>query len=366
MDAQEYVRELNAQLTYLFAYASRVNEIDTAMAVFGEFRGAQDAGWSTVDTAHEVFSELQDLGTKGRPLTRPELRQALCLYAQLSEAGGVYEGLLNVLRVAQLEAYNLWPFSSLVRVRKSPRAVIGPNANAMFRRLAEVATATGMVGLAGLLEASFRDDIRNAIAHADYVLVPDGLRIRRRNGGQPLTVSMAEITTALQTASYYFQLLKSYQQATALRFRPARTVVGRFSANPPMPWRIEYSENGSFSISSDAPAPETNAAYLRQQRISNRLGGCMVTAYIEPGGSVSPVMLAEVLEIGFEVQVIDLASQQYSELVAEVEEHQLWDPAPEETAGESVLMVTPMGFRRIGSGSDFKAWLPVVEEVNLA
>lgn len=37
------------------SYALKINEIDTAAAMFGECRGVQDAGWSTVATAHEVF-----------------------------------------------------------------------------------------------------------------------------------------------------------------------------------------------------------------------------------------------------------------------------------------------------------------------
>src|SRR5690606_24657306 len=152
----------------------------------------------------EVFSEMQALASKGSPLTRAEIRQLLCLYAQLAEAGGVYEGLLNTMQVAQLKPYNLWPFHDLVRVRQSPRAIIGPNANAMFRRLAEVAIAIGMSRLAGLLEIAFRDDIRNAMAHADYILVPEGLRLRRRNGGQSQFVSNAEIVVAVQVSLFFF------------------------------------------------------------------------------------------------------------------------------------------------------------------
>src|SRR5690606_38122549 len=101
MEPEAYLRALNIQFTYLFSFARKINEIDTAASVFGEFRGAQGAGWNTVDTAHEVYQELKTLGSKGAPLTRAELRQVLCLYAQLAEAGGVYEGLLNVMQVAK-------------------------------------------------------------------------------------------------------------------------------------------------------------------------------------------------------------------------------------------------------------------------
>lgn len=368
MEAQAYLRELNTQLTYLFAYVRKINEIDTAAGLFGEFRGMQDAGWSTVATAHEVFHELKVLGSKGEPLTRAELRQVLCLYAHLAEAGGVYEGLLNTMQIPQLKAYNLWPFQKLVRVRPEPRAIIGPNANAMFRHLARVATEIGMSSLARLLETTFRDDIRNAIAHADYTLVPEGLRVRRRNGGQPVIVSHAEIGEALQIAIFFFEMLQSFQQEIAESFRPARTIVGRFSENPPMAWKIELSDDGGFSLSSDAPGPQYDAAYERQTRINDRLGGRMVAAYIEPGADLPPGLIAEISTMGFEVLIVEFESdQQFADLVAEVEKHQLWNPGPiPENDFGRVLMSTPLGFQKISNGEQFKASLPVVEEVLMA
>ncbi|WP_416740188.1 hypothetical protein ACM1ZW_03970 [Pseudomonas sp. NFX71] len=368
MESQAYLHALNTQLTYLFAYVCKINEIDTAAALSGEFRGMQDAGWNTVGTAYEVFQELKVLGTKGTPLTRAELRQLLCLYAHLAEAGGVYEGLLNTLQVAQLKAYNLWPFQNLVRVRAEPRAVIGPNANAMFRHLARIATEIGMTGLARLLEIAFRDDIRNAMAHADYILAPEGLRVRRRNGGQPKLVSNSEVETALQIAMYFFELLQAFQQKVAESFRPARTIIGRFSDNPPMPWKIEFTSDGRFSISSNSPGQQVDAAYERQKRINDRLGGRVVAAYIGPDMEVSPSLLMEISEAGFEVLIVDIENQeQYAALILEINEHGLWSiaVAPKNT-DDSLLMATPYGFKWVSSGAEFKAWLPVVEEVELA
>lgn len=367
MGPETYIRTLNTHLTYLFAFACKINEIDTFAALFLESRGAQDSGWNTVATASEVFSELKALGSKNAPLTRAELRQMLCLYAQLAEAGGVYEGLLNTMQVAQLKPYNLWPFQDLVRVRHTPRAVIGPNANAMFRRLAEVATTIGMIGLAHLLEIAFRDDIRNAMAHADYILVPEGLRLRRRNGGQSKFVPNAEMVEAVQISIFFFELLHTFRQATAESFRPARTIVGRFSANPPMPHKLELKDDGSLSISTDAPGVQVDAPYERQRRINDRLGGQMVAAYIGPGMDVPPALLTEISTIGFEVLIVSFEKEtQFSALVAEVTEHGLWDSTPlAESANHTLLMVTPLGFRQISTAVEFQAWLPVVDEVHV-
>ena len=361
MEPEAFGRALHRQFTYLFAYARKINEIDTAAALTGEFRGMQNAGWSTVQTAYEVFEELKALGNKGAPLTRPELRQVFCLYAQLAEAGGVYETLLNIMQIAQLKAYNLWPFQDLVRVRQQPRAVIGPNANAMFRRLAEIAAAIGMSALARLLEIAFRDDIRNAMAHADYILGPDGLRLRRRNGGQAVVVSHQQMQDALQIAIFFFELLQAFRQEIAETFRPARTIIGRFSDNPPMPWTVELTEDGRFSISGSSPGAQTDAAYERQKRINDRLGGRMVAAYVGPGTDVPPALMTEIAAAGFDVLVVAMeTAEQYDALVAEVEAHGLWDPAPNPDEA-AVLMITPPGFRRIVTGADFRAWLPAVD-----
>ena len=56
MGPEAYIRALNTQLTYLFSYTRKINEIDTFAALFLESRGAQDAGWNTVATAYEVSS----------------------------------------------------------------------------------------------------------------------------------------------------------------------------------------------------------------------------------------------------------------------------------------------------------------------
>ena len=66
MDTREFLTELNAYLSHLYAFARQMNELDFAASLSGEFRGMQDAGWSTTITAHEVFDEINQYArTKG-------------------------------------------------------------------------------------------------------------------------------------------------------------------------------------------------------------------------------------------------------------------------------------------------------------
>lgn len=179
MTSQIYLRKLSRQLSYLLAFARQTNELDFAASLSGEFRGMQDAGWATTITAQEVFEEISTHTARSDPRSKAEVRVLLFLYCQLAEAGGVYETLKNLMGIITLKPYLLWPFQDLVRVRQQPSQVIGPNANATFRDLAGKAHAIGMPGLASLLEQAFRDDIRNGLYHADYVIWEDGLRLRR-------------------------------------------------------------------------------------------------------------------------------------------------------------------------------------------
>ena len=160
-----------------------MNELDFAISLAGEFRGAQDDGWATTITAQEVFNEITVYSKTRGTRSKAELRVMLLLYCQLAEAGGIYESLKNVLGVITLKPYLLWPFKDLVRVKQMPNRVIGPNANATFRNLAMTAKAVGLSKLSELLEVAFVDDLRNGISHADYVIWDDGVRLPGRNGG---------------------------------------------------------------------------------------------------------------------------------------------------------------------------------------
>lgn len=362
MKPVEYIKELNAQITYLFAFCRAINELDLAAALFNEFRGMQDAGWSTAITAHEVFSELQSLGQRESPLTVAEYRQMLCLYAQLSEAGGIYEGLLNLMGVVQLKPYNLWPFQDMVRVRSTPHRIIGPNANAMFRRLAESASSIGLPRLAELLAITFNDDVRNGLFHADYIIRHDGLRLRRRNGGHAYVISHEDIGGLVTIGITFFDLFTQLQRQTMESFRPAKRIVGRFSANTPMAHTVEFGDDGAFSISSNSVGSETDAAYERQQSINAYLDGRVFAAYAIDEESFAPIQDSLRL-YGFDPVYAVLDAPAFAALEDHIEKAGLWAPAAISDCRGAQLLATPFGFLR-WSGSDcLDAVLPPVEEV---
>lgn len=359
MDAQEYANALATQFDLLIALARRTNELDLWGCVNDEMRGMRDAGWSTAITAREVFEELHTLGNAGRRLERHEVRQVLCLYMQLSEAGGVYEGLRSMMAIAKLKPYSMWPFHDLVQRRGNPRRAIGPNANAMFKALASEARDIGMVKLSELLEIAFRDDIRNGIAHADYILWDDGLRLPQRNGGLGNVLTHEQMVEAVRIALLFFEILHLAKTEIATSFQPAREIYGRFSTNPPMAWRCELAEDGSYSISSDAalPTAETIAAYERQARINDRLGGKFFAIYATQVDAPVTALIDHMAAEGFEAAVVELPQDQMTALEAEIQDNNLWD-ARAEVAQQGVMLASPFGFRRITEANQFASVLP--------
>src|SRR3954462_491361 len=89
---QEFYDKAERALLALFERAKAANELHFAMAIMPEFRGAQDAGWSTADEAVRAFDDymaLIDSIPKEKAVTRS--RVALAFYAHIAEGAGFYE-----------------------------------------------------------------------------------------------------------------------------------------------------------------------------------------------------------------------------------------------------------------------------------
>lgn len=211
-------------------------------------------------------------------------------------------------------------------MRKGPERVVGPNANATFRDLARTARDIGMPRLCTLLESAFRDDERNAVSHADYVIRDDGLRLRKRNGGHPAKVTFEEMSGAATRALAFFEQLADYNSASVRSYAPPKTVVGRFSENPPMPWTIAYDPaRGTFGISGSSPGAVVTPEYRRQAEINARLGGRVLATFAaSPTAGAGRDIEALIAGRGFEPHAVDLDAQGLEALVAEISRLGVW------------------------------------------
>lgn len=347
----EFINETARQLGLLFKFARRMNELDFAGSLSGEFRGMQDAGWSTTITAEQVFDELVERLSPSQTRNLSEIRIILLLYSQLAEAGGVYETLKNMMGVIDQTPYLLWPFKDLVKVTSDPKRVIGPNANATFRDLARHARKIGMIRLSESFERVFRDDIRNAMFHSDYILWDDGLRLRRRNGGRVELLTYEEVSNAVGVGVSFFQAIREMRSAAVRSFDPPRTILGRFSANFPMPWTVEYEpQTGGFSISGSSPGPQTSPEYERQETINNYLGGHVLAVFMREGRRDWCDL--GFTKWGFAPAEIDLPLKRFDDLINEIEKKGLWDTRNAGQHSGGLLALSPWGFRTVSSTDD--------------
>jgi hypothetical protein len=177
-------------------------------------------------------------------------RVALAFYCHLAEASGLYEVPKNMLRVADGERYNLWPFRELVEKHKLTGALIAPNANKILRDLAGHSQELGFTELAEVFRDAFDGDIRNGYAHADYVVWEDGIRLPKRNGGQPRKVAWPEFSGFLERGINFFNLVNETVADYKAGYNPAKQIRGQLRDEPEGVWTIYADlERKQFSIS---------------------------------------------------------------------------------------------------------------------
>ena len=236
-------------LRSLFTAAKEKNELHFCLSLSPEFRGEQSAGWCTASEAMQAFDEFITF----RNLfgnSRFTVRIAFGFYCHLAEAGGFYETPKNLLRAVEGVQYNLWPFQGIVEKHKETGKIIAPNANKVLGDLAGHAKELGFDELAEVFRDAFDPDLRNGYSHADYVIWNDGVRLRKRNGGQPRIVKWEEFYCLLNKGINFFHVLKQLAIESQDAYIVPKTINGRLDDGPIMSWKIHCDkEKGSFSLS---------------------------------------------------------------------------------------------------------------------
>lgn len=254
LDNESYFEKAEVALHRLFDAARARNELHFALSLGLEFRGAQDPGWNTAEDAQRAFDDYA-VFIQGADPSPIKVRVALAFYMHLAEAGGYYEMPKNMLRVAGGDLYTTRPFAELVKKSKSG-AIVAPNANRMAQSIAGHAHELGFADLAEVFRDAFDPDIRNGYAHADYILWEDGIRFRKRNGGQPRIVSYEEFAERLHRATGLFERLRRIGSECVQSYEPKRTITGRLHTEPLGYWDIGFdSSTGRYSISNPGFVP---------------------------------------------------------------------------------------------------------------
>jgi hypothetical protein len=104
---QAFFEKAERSLRELFDRAQAAHELHFAMALMPEFRGEQDAGWSTADESVRAYDEFAEL-VRSLPKTPARVRVVLAFYMHVAEGAGFYEIPKKLLLTIEGRGNN-WP-----------------------------------------------------------------------------------------------------------------------------------------------------------------------------------------------------------------------------------------------------------------
>jgi hypothetical protein len=234
-----FYEKAERSLRALFDTARAKHELHFAMALAPEMRGARDdaTGWNTAADAYRAFDEYLEFLAKldDGPMRR---RIILAFYCHIAEASGFYEVPKNMLRIAGGQSHAIWPFQHPPEIRKNTENRIAPNANKVMKDLIGHAAKLEFNELAEVFRDAFDADIRNGYAHADYVVWNDGLRLPKRNGGDPKCIPWIEFYATVERGVNFFDKLRKLLRECQYFYDPPKTIKARLASEPEGNWTI--------------------------------------------------------------------------------------------------------------------------------
>jgi len=257
---QAFFEKAERVLRDLFDRAKAAHELHFAMALMPEFRGEQDAGWSTADESVRAYDEFAEL-VRSLPKTPARVRVVLAFYMHVAEGAGFYELPKKLLLTIEGRGNNMWPFQNLVERHRASGEVIAPNANQIMKDLIGHASELGLTELAEVFRDAFDPGVRNAVAHADYIIWPDGLRLRRRNGGWPREIPWKDFTSLADRGLNLFAFIRHLSDEYVHSYETPKTIRSRMKNNEPLTdYTIYYQPvTGAFGFTTGQHPPSSDA-----------------------------------------------------------------------------------------------------------
>jgi hypothetical protein len=231
---KDFYEKTTRALKDLCEKAKAKQELHFATSLIPEIRGMQGDGWSTAEdakAAYDQYSVLLD-SMKKDDVTR--VRVALAFYLQLAEGAGFYEIPKKMMLTIEGKGNNIYPFQHLVKKHRRTGVKIAPNANSILKDLMGHAYELGLHELSDVFKDAFDGDVRNAIAHSDYILAKDGMRLRKRNGGDPYVIPWPKFNEILDRGIAFFSIMRHIADEYVESYNPPKTIQSRLAGNEPI------------------------------------------------------------------------------------------------------------------------------------
>lgn len=186
------------------------------------------------------------------------VRVALQFYLHAAECSGFYEIPKKMLLTVEGKGNNFLPFQKLVKKHRKTGQAIAPNANAIMQNLMGHAWLLGFHELSDVFKEAFDADVRNAIAHADYTLAANGMRLRKRNGGHVRVIPWEDFDALINKGLSVFLLIRDLSSEYVRGYDPPKTIKSRMNDNEPVADFTIFHDpkTGAFGFTTGkAPAP---------------------------------------------------------------------------------------------------------------
>jgi hypothetical protein len=260
-DNDLFYEKADRSLRNLFERAKAAQELHFAMALGPEFRGAQDHGWSTAHESVQAYDEFQAHLTAMKESTPIFVRILLAFYNHVAEGAGFYEIPKSLLLTIGGHGNNFMPFDGLVERHRLTGERMAPNANRIIKDLIGHAAELGLAELAEVFRDAFDADVRNAVAHADYIIRREGLLLRRRKGGTPRLIRWNEFWPLIDRGLNLFHFIRQITSEYVHSYENPKTIRARLADEPEQEWTIycDPSTRQFGFISGNAPPPGFDA-----------------------------------------------------------------------------------------------------------
>lgn len=170
--------------------------------------GIEDKGWDPYAESRAILEDLNGLMQLPLPEKRfPDgltvWRLGLTLYNHIIEMSAPYEVIANLLRFRLEEGYNPNPFFKYMTAeqrKRFKRSGLPPRQKIeIIERLGDRAG----IRLDQVFSGFVRSDLRNAIAHSDFIIADDSFRCRGNSAGSSLSIPLVEVERLLTAAKAY-------------------------------------------------------------------------------------------------------------------------------------------------------------------
>ncbi len=244
----------------LFERAKAAHELHFVMELMPEFHGAQDGGWNTAEEAtiaYDQYSALLKAMKKDDPM---RVRVVLDFYLHVAEGSGFYEIPKKMLLTVEGKGNNVFPWRNLVKRHEKTGRAIDPNANRIMKDLMGHAFELGLNDLSDVFREAFDPDLRNAVAHSDYIIAPNGLRLRKKNGGWPKEIPWDELEATLNRGLNLFSFIRQIVDEQVKSYDPPKTIKSQLTKNEPLRDYMLYyvPETGAFGWTTGKEIPSNH------------------------------------------------------------------------------------------------------------